>query len=70
MKNIKQKFLQFLSGVELFIRSFYRDPEFGEPIDLSLPTGPRIKSTCASNLAPDFNTWVQHVHTEILSKYK
>lgn len=66
---MKKVILRFLSGVEMFIRSFNKEPEFGEPIDLSLPTGPRIQSTCAPDPAPDFNTWANHVHGQIRSKY-
>ena len=69
MKKVKNIILRFLSGVELYIHSFNREPEFGEPIDLSLPTGPRIQSTCAPNPTPDFNSWANHVHSQIRAKY-
>jgi hypothetical protein len=69
MKKIKDTIVFMLSGAELFIRGFNREPEFGEPIDLSMPTGPRIQSTCAPDPAPDFNTWANHVHGQIRAKY-
>ena len=70
MKKIKAAILQFLSGVELLIRGFSNRQVDGETIDLSIPAKPRIMSTYAPSVAPDFNSWAQHVHSEIQARYK
>lgn len=70
MKKIKENILQLLSGVEILIRGFSKRETPGTPIDLSMPTGPRVMSTCCPEEPRDFNAWAQHVHKEILAQYR
>jgi hypothetical protein len=70
MKKIKAIILQFLSGIEMLIRKSMIAEPVGETLDLSYGSGPRVMRTVEPKEQADFNSWANHVHREILSKYK
>ena len=70
MKKIKAIILQFLSGIEMLIRKNLIAEPVGETLDLSYGTGPRVMSSCIPAEQADFNGWANHVHQEILARYK
>jgi hypothetical protein len=70
MKKIKAIILQFLSGIEMLIRKNLIAEPVGETLDLSYGTGPRVMRSVSPKEPADFNSWANHVHKEILAKYK
>jgi hypothetical protein len=70
MKKVKTGIIRFLSGVEMLIRKVMITEPVGETLDLSYGNGPRVMRTVEPKEQADFNSWANHVHREILSKYK
>ena len=70
MKKEKTCIIRYLSGIELLIRKVMITEPVGETLDLSYGNGPRVMRTVEPKEQADFNSWANHVHKEILSKYK
>ena len=68
MKKVKTCIIRFLSGIEMLIRKCMLTEPVGETLDLS--HGPRVMRSVEPKEQPDFNSWANHVHKEILAKYK
>lgn len=70
MKKVKTGIIRLLSGIEMLIRKCMLTEPVGETLDLSYGTGPRVMRTVEPKERADFNSWANHVHKEILAKYK
>jgi hypothetical protein len=70
MKKVKNLIIRFLSGIEMSVRHFLIPEPEGESLDLRYGTGPRVMSTVVPVEQADFNSWANHVHKEILNRYK
>jgi hypothetical protein len=70
MKKVKNLIIRFLSGIEMLIRNWANPEPIGESLDLSYGSGPRVMRTVVPVEQADFNSWANHVHKEINSRYK